>query len=139
MSTKAPTAAEQTFIDTMNALTQRWEEVEVRLQRTLGAVKLRGAQAVPVGASSQGTVRPATSNGALVGYSLRETTGGAAAKIEIRNHDAFGDLITVVNLAAGATANQWFGNDGISYADGLSVVVINGAADGAVFLRAGES
>lgn len=134
---KNPTPAEQAILDTLLAITQRWEESELRLARTLGGVQLRGAQFVPVGLSSGGTLRPAVSNGALVGYSLRETSGVAAAKIEIRNHDASGDLIALVNIAAGGVSNQWFGDGGIAYTDGLSVVVINGAADGAVYLRAG--
>lgn len=135
MNTKAPSPAEQAFMDTMNALTQRWEEVEVRLQATLGAVKLRGALAQPVGTG--GTNRPATANGSLLGWSLRNTGATAATVILRAGRDTGGAVIASIQLNVGESTRDWFGPGGVSYADGL-FVDLTGTIEGAVYLRSGE-
>ena len=66
--------------------------------------------------------------------SVLGTTGPDAASVELRAHDASGDLLVPINLGPGATALQWFAGGGISYADGLYVAV-TGSVDGSVFLR----
>jgi hypothetical protein len=135
MSTpKAPTPAEQAMIDALAAMNLRWEESQVRMARSLGGTLLRGAQPVPIGVSAGGTTRPSLADGSLMGFAVRETTGVTPATVELRAHDAAGDLIVPINLAAGASTRDWFAGGGINFADGLFVVV-TGSVDGAVFLR----
>jgi len=129
---KGPTPSEIALADALAAAMLRWEESQVQMAQTLGGVLLRGARAVPVGIN--GTTRPSLADGALMGFALRETSGAAPATIELRAHDASGDLIAPITLAAGASTHDWFAGGGISFADGLFVVV-TGAVDGAVFLR----
>lgn len=117
---------------------ERFEEFAVRQAQSLNGVLLRGARAVPIGLSAGGTVQPSVSNGALVGYALRETSGAATATVELRQHNAAGDLLIPIKLAAGATTIMWLAPGGVSYSDGLFVVV-TGAVDGSVFLRAGDA
>lgn len=71
----------------------------------------------------------------LLGFALRETTGVAAAAIELRaGTDPTGDLIVPLNLAGGETAREWFGPNGITFAGGLFLVRVTGTIDGAVYL-----
>jgi hypothetical protein len=72
----------------------------------------------------------------LMGYAVRETTGAAAAVVELRDgaDGADGDLVVPIDLKAGETVRDWFGDIGLEVAVGLVVVVVSGAVDGAVYL-----
>lgn len=101
------------------------------------AVVLRAARAVAVGNGAGATARPTTSGGRWLGFSLRETSGGAAARVIFHaGSDATGPEIGSCNLAAGASDTRWFGPTGVDVAGGLFVEVAAGAAAGSVFLGA---
>lgn len=118
---------------------ERFTELAVRQTQSLNGVLLRGARPVPVGLSAGGTTRPATSDGSLVGFALRETTGAAAAVVELRESDAAGPLLVPITLTAGASVREWFAPGGVNFSNGLFVVVVSGSVDGSVFLRAGDA
>jgi hypothetical protein len=123
--------------DVLATLLRNFEERQVRIEQSLNGIQVRGARAVQVGTG--GTTRPSTSNGSFVGWSLRETTGTTAAMVEIREGAADGPLLAAVGLAPGETVRDWFAPGGISYGAGLWVTVTDGAVDGAVYLRGGDS
>jgi hypothetical protein len=71
----------------------------------------------------------------LLGFSIRETTGAAAATIELRaGTDATGDLIIPINLGAGESAREWYGPDGVAFTGGLYLVRVAGTVDGSIWL-----
>lgn len=117
----------------------RFEELAVRQAQSLNGVLLRGARPVPVGLSAGGTTRPATSDGSLVGFALRETTGAASATVELREQDPAGALLVPITLTAGSSVREWFAPGGVNFSNGLYVVVVSGSVDGSVFLRAGDA
>lgn len=132
---KQPTAAEVALADYVANLTQRWEETEERLNRSLEGVRLRGAEFRPV--NTIGTTTLASSNGSLVGFGLREASGVAGVLIEFRNQNGNGDLILPVKLAPGASLTEWFSDGGIAFTDGLALVVVSGQIAGSAYLQAG--
>lgn len=134
-NTDGPTPAEQALIDTLSAIQRGFEETQVRLERSLGAVQLHGALAMQVGTG--GTTRPAASAGSLVGGSLRNTGAGAAIVIIRDGRDATAPVIASISLAIAESKTPWFGPDGLAYTDGLFIDLI-GTIEGAVYLRAGE-
>lgn len=132
------TPAEQALTDFMEAMTQRWEEAETRLEQSLGAVKVRGARPVPVNALStpnQTTQRISHANGSVVGYALRQPTNAGDAMVELRQHDQNGDLLLPVSITSGKVTTAWFSDSGISFADGLFLILTTGVIDGVIYLR----
>lgn len=123
--------------DVLATLLRNFEEREVRLEQSLNGIQVRGARAVQVGLG--GTARPSTTNGAMVGYALRETTGTTAAVVEIREGAVDGPLLFPLTLAPGESVRDWLAPGGVSYGGGLWVNVVSGTVDGAVFLRGGDS
>jgi hypothetical protein len=130
------------LLDVLRVSQQRYEEDQVRLAQTVGGVMLRGANAVPVGlggALGTGTLRPITSAATLMGWHLKESTGGAPATVNLHDGgDAGAPQILQVGVAAGATDSQWFGPGGVSLSEGLFLEIVTGALVGAVFLRGSD-
>jgi hypothetical protein len=79
----------------------------------------------------------ATSAGRLVGWSLRETSGGAPAVVTIYDgrEAASADPIVTLPLLAGGGATQMPAATGVSFGDGLFVQV-TGAVVGSLFFGA---
>lgn len=113
----------------------RWiSQLQTELSQSVGGVLLRGARVAQIETAH----RPMTSGGALIGYSIRENAGppGAAALVHLRDGpDAAGELVCTLALAAGESANAWFGPGGLNIAQGLFVHVETGSVAGAVYLR----
>lgn len=72
---------------------------------------------------------------AFMGYSMRETTGTAAA--QVRLHDGTGDtgeLLAVIELAAGTSDNMPPVPPGIEVSTGsIWVEMVNGSVDGVIY------
>ena len=72
----------------------------------------------------------------IMGWSLLETTGTAAATVEIWDgQDATGQLIAAISLDPGESTRDWLGPEGIETDIGLFVRVIGGSVRGAVWAR----
>lgn len=98
---------------------------------TQRGVDAQGARTVTVTGSRTAS---AVSN-VVAGFALRETTGAAPATVILRDGaDSSGDELIPVTLAAGDSAQVWFGDRGPSFVGGVFVDV-DGAVAGAVFLR----
>ncbi len=70
------------------------------------------------------------------GYSVRENTGSAAARVEIFDgHDNTGTLIGAICLAQGTSDHQNFGDDGVYCRQGIFVNVITGSVRGAFYIK----
>lgn len=123
----------------------RWlQQMQTDLTATLGGVMLRGARPVQIGTAQGGTLRPSTSPGRLVGWSVRIPALGALPGV-LKLHDgqdANGDVIAVINLPPGGSDTKHFGGGGISFQYGLFVEIVTGgvetAIEGAVYLGVGE-
>lgn len=113
----------------------RWiSQLQTELSQSVGGVLLRGARVAQIETAR----RPMTSGGALIGYSIREN-GGVAALVHLRDGpDAAGDLVCTLALAAGESAQAWFGPGGLNIGQGLFVHVETGSVAGAVYLRGAE-
>ena len=123
----------------------RWlQQMQTDLAETLGGVMLRGARPVQVASADGGTLRPTSSPGRLVGWSLRETSGAAPAVVRLHDgRDANAPLVGVVSLPQGSDRSAWFAPGGLSLQEGLFVELVVGgglsqAVEGAVFLGAAE-
>lgn len=124
----------------------RWlQQMQTDLVESVNGVMLRGARAVQIGDTAGGTMRPTSSGGRLVGWSLREITGTKAAVVRLydgRSTDA--PLVAVVTLPQGAAATEWMAPGGISLTEGLFIEFVDGGGtlstdvEGAVFLGAAE-
>lgn len=88
------------------------------------------AKAVNLGPG--GTAGLATSlPGFLVGYSVRETSGTAAAVVELHDGtDSSGQVVATIGLAAGASKEVMGGPPGVLCRAGLYATVVTGAAKG---------
>jgi hypothetical protein len=72
----------------------------------------------------------------LYGWTATETTGSAAASVDIYdNSDHAGYPVLPVRLAQGESAEAWYGDCGILFKDGVHVNVSSGAARGSIFFR----
>lgn len=113
------------------------EQLTAELATSTGTVRDTGARAVALrpGASSQ----PTSSPGALVGFSLVESTGGASAQLVLRDGtDSTGAVLAIVTLGPGESVRDWFGPSGVGFGRGVFVDPVAGQVDGAVYLRAVE-
>lgn len=88
------------------------------------------AQAVALTGSDQ-TVK---SDAAIYrGFALRETSGSATATVRIYDGtSASGTLLDSVQLAAGESAREWYGDGGIKATTGIYVDVVSGAVEGSL-------
>lgn len=121
----------------------RWlQQMQTDLTETVGGVLLRGARSVPVGTANGGTMRPTSSPGRLVGWSLRETVGTQAAVVKLYDgRDNAAPLVGTVSIPQGSDRMAWFSPGGISLTEGLFVEFVGGLSqtvEGAVYLGAAE-
>jgi hypothetical protein len=73
----------------------------------------------------------------LLGYSFSEEAG-AAAKIILRDgNGTSGRVLAIISLAAGESARDWFGPDGIQVNTGIYVDRTAGTSLGAIYHRPG--
>lgn len=101
--------------------------------KTSNAIRRVGAESRPIlnGASTS----ISRNLGRVAGYSIRETTGAAAAVVRIRDgFDATGDLLLTIALPAAGSAVEWFMPGGIAFTVGCFLEVVSGAVEGAVHL-----
>lgn len=66
----------------------------------------------------------------LTGWSFRETTGAAAAAVELRSG---GNVIGEAAIPSGGTATQWLGPNGVRCEGGVTVHIVSGSVIGAVY------
>ncbi len=118
----------------------RWlAQLRTDLAESVGGVLLRGARVVQIGTAAGATARPTTAAGALVGFSLRETTGTTDATVILRDGaDSAAPLVAVVQLAPGESVRDWFGPGGLGVSEGIYVHVSAGTIEGAVYLRGAD-
>lgn len=69
---------------------------------------------------------------AFVGWSLRETTGGAAAVVEFTSG---GNPIGEVSLTAGGSSTSKLSDNGVYVRSDVTLIVISGSVRGAVYIR----
>lgn len=101
---------------------------------TLNGVRQLGINPRPFVAGQTG--RLSTSSGRLAGFSIRETTGAAAAVVRLRDgSDATGDLLATIALLGGASVQAWFMPSGVSFGYGLFLEVTSGAVEAVVYLN----
>lgn len=90
------------------------------------------AIAVPATGSQQVLGGPSL----LMGWSFLESTGAAAATVEV--YDGYGagaQLVTAISLSAGQSTRDWLGPHGIYCSEGLFVNVVAGSVRGALWAR----
>jgi hypothetical protein len=72
----------------------------------------------------------------LLGWTATETSGTATAAIDVYDEDGHtGKVILPVRLAAGESAESWYGPDGIWWGNAVHLNVTAGQAEGAIFYR----
>lgn len=87
-------------------------------------------------ASASATQTPITMVCLLCGWSFRETSGGAAAAVELRTGDATtGAILGEVGLASAGTSTQWLGDEGVLAEAGVVVSRLSGAYIGTLYIR----
>lgn len=108
---------------------------ELRQFFTKNSQPVRGALALPVGTTDKAKTVLANSAGRLVGWSLKEATGNAAAEIDLLDGTSTdGDLLAPITLSAGESTRDWFGPAGISYGAGLFAQAVTGSVVGTVWI-----
>jgi len=113
------------------------DELAVGMREFHNGIALQGARYVTVGANG-GRSLACASSGRLVGWSLRAITGAVTVTLS-DSRDSTGEIFATIELAAGASDTRWFGPGGISFGDGLYVLVsttTGGVVQGAVWLGA---
>jgi hypothetical protein len=92
------------------------------------------AQAISVPVT--GSQRVEGGDAIIMGWGLLETTGAAAAVVEIYDgFDATAQLVVAVALTAGQSTRDWLGPNGILVTEGIFVNVISGTVRGTVWAR----
>lgn len=115
------------------AVTERMEELRAELSQSVKSLRIKGALVRPVTEfKTSGVV--STSNGALVGYGLYETSGITGAKVMLRDGIDGGEIVVPIVLGPGESVRDFFGDAGLSFTTGLYFNVVSGAVDGAVYL-----
>jgi len=100
---------------------------------TLNGVRQLGTN--PRAFATGQTGRLSTSSGRLAGFSIRETSGAAAAVVRLRDgSDATGDLLSTISLVSGESVRDWFMPSGISFGYGLFLEVLTGVVEAVVYL-----
>lgn len=112
-------------------------ELRAGLEETRNGQRIVGARAaaLPIGTP---TFRAANGRGRLCGWSLRETTGNAGSPAVVTVYDgldASADVLAVVSIPAGTSANQAPALPGVSFGDGVYVAV-SGAVVGSLYFGA---
>lgn len=93
----------------------------------------------PVKPLSIGTVTDTVpilkTSGILAGFSFAESTGSASASFKLYDGlDRSGQLIAVINLNDSESVRDWFGVFGVYFQTGLTIDVISGSVEGAVYV-----
>lgn len=68
------------------------------------------------------------------GFTIRETSGTAAATVRLRAGGATGLILETIALTSAASARAWHGPQGIRCDGGLYVEIVTGAVEGTVRL-----
>lgn len=114
-------------------------EFRASLATTKVAVAIVGAEVRPLRSGLAGKNLSA-SNGRLMGYTLRETTGAATATMYLRDGtDNTGDMLAAIQLAAGESRTDWFGPGGVNFGLGLFWDLVAGSVEGSVFINGTSS
>lgn len=72
----------------------------------------------------------------LYGWAATETSGSATAAVNVYDEASHtGPIVLPIRLAAGESAESWYGPGGIRFRNGVHINVASGAAQGAVFYR----
>lgn len=72
----------------------------------------------------------------LNGWALHETTGSAAATLDIYDGlDTTGSFVARINLTAGQSVRDYFDFEGIRLVTGIFLNVISGSVGGTIFAR----
>lgn len=108
----------------------RWAmQLQADLAASLGGVMLRGALPIPVGNAPGGSLRPLSSPGRVVGWSLHETAGTNPALLRVWDGRETGSKpLAYINVPAGGTDNKWLGGAGISVTDALLIEFASGGS-----------
>jgi len=107
----------------------RWlSQLQSDLAASLGGIMLRGALPVAVGAAPGGTLRPLSSPGRIVGWSLHETKGTSPALVRLWNgrEAANSPPLAYIAIGQGGVDNVWLGNSGISVTEAVLVEFVSG-------------
>lgn len=88
------------------------------------AIALPGASGALTGAA-----------GVLLGFSMRESGGVAAAVVRLRDGAVGGAILATVSLAVGESVRDWFGDRGVNVPTGIFFELVSGAVEGAVYAR----
>jgi hypothetical protein len=108
---------------------------ELRRFFTKNSQPVKGALALPIGTTDKAKTVLSNSAGRLLGWAVEESTGAAAAKVQLLDGTNIdGDLLAPISLAAGADSTQWFGPAGISFGTGLFASLVSGSVIGTVWL-----
>ncbi|HVD03182.1 MAG TPA: hypothetical protein VNF75_03480 [Candidatus Dormibacteraeota bacterium] len=93
------------------------------------------ARPIPVPTTSSSEVL-AGGRYVFYGFSLRETTGAAAATVDIYDGGGTGGtLVAALDLAQGASDQLWLGDNGVLMVQGIYLSVVAGSVRGAVYAR----
>jgi hypothetical protein len=120
----------------------RWlAQLQADVAQSLGGMLLRGTRPVQLGSASNATSQPSGGAGRLTGWSLRETSGTAAAVVRFYDgRDTSGTLIATAVVPAGTSSNVALAGNGASYVYGLFVDTSagTGAIEGAAHIGAAD-
>lgn len=108
----------------------RWaQQMQADLAASLGGVMLRGALPIPIGGAPGGSLRPLSSPGRIVGWSLHESAGTNSALVRVWDGREPGTKpLAYISVPAGGTDNRWLGEGGISVTDALLVELATGGS-----------
>lgn len=71
----------------------------------------------------------------LMGFAVKESSGTAAAEVDIYNGTDNKGLLTLpVTLTASQSTSEWYGPNGLEMSEGLFVVIASGAATGTLWI-----
>lgn len=108
----------------------RWAlQLQADLAASLSGVELRGALPIPIGSAPAGSMRPLSSPGRIVGWSLHETGGTNPAVVRLWDgRESGANPLAYISVPAGGTDNRWQGGGGISVTDALMIDTESGGS-----------
>lgn len=97
---------------------QAWPEIQL----------WRAARPIPLGMTITGYV-------VLMGFAVKESTGTAAAEVDIYNGtNNQGLLVLPATLTASQSTSEWYGPNGLEMSEGIYSVVSSGSAVGTIWI-----
>lgn len=88
------------------------------------------------GAAKSTSFIAANFGGWLLGWTMRESSGSAAAVVKVHNGESVdGQLVAPVALASAGMDSQWLGDRGVDVDAGLYVEIASGQADVVLYMR----